>query len=161
MTKRKVGRPSKCGSCGKCKRCERAAYMKRWYASKTDSQKKEMLRQRDQERVRRVDRDRYRDDPARRAYVAERTAAWEARNPEEKKVHARVARAVKNGSLVKGPCEQEDEGDCYGVINAHHDDYNKPLDVRWLCRSHHIRWHVENGPGKRIRKKRSSNERTI
>ena len=29
-----------------------------------------------------------------------------------------------------------------GVV-AHHDDYSKPLDVRWLCRSHHMQLHAD------------------
>lgn len=45
--------------------------------------------------------------------------------------------AINNGKLQPGPCEYESDGVCLGAIQAHHDDYSKPLDVRWLCRRHH------------------------
>ena len=45
--------------------------------------------------------------------------------------------AVQLGVLAKQPCE------VCGVkkVQAHHDDYSKPLDVRWLCLTHHAAHH--------------------
>jgi hypothetical protein len=44
-----------------------------------------------------------------------------------------VANWLKRGKMVKGPCE------VCGVIKvtAHHEDYGKPSEVRWLCVVHH------------------------
>jgi hypothetical protein len=50
--------------------------------------------------------------------------------------HAAVAKAKREGLLIPGPCELSDET-CHGRVEAHHDDYDKPLEVRWLCIHHH------------------------
>jgi hypothetical protein len=52
-----------------------------------------------------------------------------------------VRKALNQGLLVKKPCEI-----CGSEkhLRAHHDDYNKPLDVRWLCPRHHFEWHKKN-----------------
>jgi len=52
--------------------------------------------------------------------------------------HSQVARAIRRGELVRQPC------DICGKqpAHAHHDTYEEPLVVRWLCASHHRGLHV-------------------
>ena len=54
-----------------------------------------------------------------------------------------VREAVRTKRLRRGPCARRD-GTCKGTIEAHHADYAKPLEVTWLCRSHHRRLHHES-----------------
>lgn len=61
--------------------------------------------------------------------------------------HAAVSAALKNGRLTKGACEQA-SAECRGRVIAHHDDYARPLDVRWLCERHHGLHHSQHGPGR-------------
>ena len=56
--------------------------------------------------------------------------------------HHFVSHALANKKLEKKHCEV-----CGAEkAEAHHDDYNKPLEVRWLCRACHIEWHKNNEP---------------
>jgi len=55
-----------------------------------------------------------------------------------------VRYALKMGRMTKQPCEVCGDTNA----DAHHDDYAKPLEVRWLCRTHHNQWHAENGEAK-------------
>jgi hypothetical protein len=61
---------------------------------------------------------------------------WRQRNPEKTKAHDAVKYALRTGRLVKGSCELAGS-ECGGRVEAHHDDYSRPLDVRWLCKRHH------------------------
>lgn len=57
----------------------------------------------------------------------------------QNRVRARVRNAVRAGKLTKCPCEI-----CGAMeVEAHHDDYSKPLVVRWLCRVHHNEMHLK------------------
>lgn len=41
---------------------------------------------------------------------------------------------IKRLKVLKQPCEV-----CGGLnVEAHHEDYSKPLEVRWLCRGKHL-----------------------
>ena len=61
------------------------------------------------------------------------------------KVHNITEKAIGRGILKPGPCEVCGEkgkmADGRNMVQAHHDDYNKPLEVRWLCQKHHHEWH--------------------
>lgn len=62
----------------------------------------------------------------------------------ERVSHMIVARGLRNFEIEPHPCEVCDSME---NVVAHHDDYSKPLVVRWLCRTHHKEWHDKNGPG--------------
>jgi hypothetical protein len=47
--------------------------------------------------------------------------------------------ALKSGELIKQPCEICGDSKSEG----HHEDYDKPLDVTWLCDAHHKARHRE------------------
>jgi hypothetical protein len=59
------------------------------------------------------------------------------RSPEKVAARDKVYHALKIGLLVKGPCEICNNPKTEG----HHDDYSKPLEVRWLCRKCHLDFH--------------------
>lgn len=70
-----------------------------------------------------------------------------------KAVHAaqnKLEKAIQRGQVTRtDTCEECGEApppfrDGRTAIQAHHDDYTKPLEVRWLCQPCHHRWHKEN-----------------
>lgn len=82
-----------------------------------------------------------RDIEKSRARRREATRRYAKKNPKKGShphahAHAAVMKAVKSGRLVRPDvCEQCRKSE--SRIEAHHDDYSKPLDVRWLCAACH------------------------
>jgi hypothetical protein len=64
--------------------------------------------------------------------------------------HNKVEKAVLRGRLARPATCQECGGsgqpyaDGRAPIQAHHPDYNKPLEVMWLCQRCHHKWHARN-----------------
>ena len=66
------------------------------------------------------------------------------------RAHNIIELAIHKGELIPQPCEVcqsfELAKDGRRKVVAHHDDYNEPLKVWWLCYSHHFEWHSNNTP---------------
>lgn len=61
-----------------------------------------------------------------------------------KHVYTVTQQAIRDGKLIPEPCEV-----CGNTkVEAHHDDYSKPLQIRWLCHKHHRQLH-SNQPKKK------------
>ena len=113
------------GHLGKCKECAK---------SDSTSRRKSKL-----EEVREYDRNR-KNKEERFKYNIARTRKRRAEDSRYMKAHNDVYRALKKGVLVKTPCQycgREDH------VHGHHDDYDKPLSVMWLCPVCHRKRHDE------------------
>lgn len=111
------------GHLGKCKICTRADVA---------------AHRRENDHVQEYDRRR-----ARTRKVQKRIQAvaknWRAKNPDKARAHSAVGHALRSGKLTRLPCEGCGDG---RLVHAHHDDYSKPLEVRWLCPKCHQRHHA-------------------
>lgn len=89
-----------------------------------------------------LQRDKARREAGDRHFLDRKLAAWHryAAKPEnKKKIRARnkIKHLCRIGKVKRGACE------VCGAPNthAHHDDYSKPLEVRWLCSTCHGQEH--------------------
>lgn len=78
--------------------------------------------------------------PHRMAKMREIVRKWAADHPNRKRAQSAVSNAIRDGRMERWPvcaipeCERKPE--------AHHPDYDRPLDVVWLCRPHHQQAHA-------------------
>jgi ribosomal protein S27AE len=121
------------GTLNKCKTCAKADSSRRYNEKIADPtwKIKEMERQRIKERKRRA-----LGLSVKPALHCQKD--WQLRNPHKIQAARAVGNAVRAGKLTRKPCEQ-----CGNPkVQAHHDDYSKPLEVRWLCVPCHAAHHV-------------------
>lgn len=83
----------------------------------------------------------------REVLVKPRKPYSELTDEQKQKVNARayVNQYIRRGRVIRGKCEVCQD---YNT-QAHHDDYSKPLDVRWFCEKHHLSHHgkiIRNTP---------------
>ena len=69
------------------------------------------------------------------------TKRYRERHPEKIRAHSCVKRAIKRGDLIRATiCEACGKPH---LTEGHHEDYNQPLEVEWLCRTCHRRVHKQ------------------
>ena len=66
--------------------------------------------------------------------------AYRKSNPEKALAHLILNRNISSSNDRPTVCSKCDAA---GMVDGHHSDYSKPLDVIWLCRSCHMRLHSE------------------
>jgi hypothetical protein len=108
------------GHLGKCIECAKQDAKTRYHDPKN------------REKIQAYERSRF-NTPHRKKKYLEYQRTRRAKWPEKTKARELVRKALLSGQLVKEPCRI-----CGDVnVQAHHTDYSKPLDVQWLCFTHH------------------------
>lgn len=121
-----------------CKSCYRERYQAKQNAARRTDAARERRRTWNKTRVL---GDAYRE--RQRRHQAMRRASY----PEQERAKRATSRAIQSGAIVRpNLCEQcghSPEPNRAGkpTIHAHHHDYSKPLEVRWLCALCHAREH--------------------
>lgn len=124
------------GHSHKCKACKKI-YAAKYFIDHSDIIKKYSSRPESKELIKAYLKSK--DGKRSRAEINHRT---NNKYPNSLKSTRAVTSAIKSGKLTRpNKCEE-----CPSATNiqAHHDDYNKPLDVRWLCIKCHRLWHKSN-----------------
>lgn len=82
----------------------------------------------------------YRETDIGKAAIKATYESMKAKHPEKMLARSRLKKAVISGKVIRGCCEV-----CGDIkTDGHHTDYEKPLEVMWLCRKHHLELHRKN-----------------
>lgn len=117
-----------------------AEYIKKWDAKNKDkrreSTKRSMQKWRDENPERAAIKMRNWRSENKEKSIAH-VNQYKKSNPEKAKAHSIVKKAIRKKELMRMPCEV-----CGNIKSqAHHENYNRPLDVNWLCQKHHSERH--------------------
>ena len=114
------------GHLGKCKSCTKKDAATRY----ADPVSKEKIRE--YERARFM-------DPERKKKAMGYQRKRRKNRPGKEAARRKISNGIRDGRVERKPCEV-----CGAEkAQAHHDDYRKPLEVRWLCFKHHREHHKQ------------------
>jgi len=66
---------------------------------------------------------------------------WTKANRYKTVIYQALSRAIARGDIVRPDrCERCGQG---GMVHGHHDSYNRPFEVRWMCALCHMTIHRE------------------
>lgn len=132
------------GRLNKCKECTKKAVRENRKARIKQYQAYEGRRAMLPHRV--AARQRYESTLAGKQALSRAKDKFRKANPIKAQAHNRVNHAVTTGRLIRPSACEECSQQCHPY--AHHDDYLRQLDVRWLCSTCHRAWHRANGEAK-------------
>ena len=78
--------------------------------------------------------------PGRRVLKKSYASEYRSKNRDKHLARIKVGNALRGKKLVKLPCEICGNS----KSEAHHHDYSKPLEVKWVCKFHHMQLHKES-----------------
>lgn len=123
-------RDTKDGYLGKCKECVKT------YTHENYAKRRKQYSDYDKKRN---------QNPKRKASVYRACRRAQEERPERHKARMAAGYAVRSGKMVKQSCFYCDDP----KTQMHHDDYSKPLDVRWVC----LKCHKEREHGQVVTSK--------
>jgi transposase-like protein len=132
------------GHVNKCKECNKKDVRENYKGNIEHYKKYEKKRAGLPKRI--LGRERYAKSEAGKESARKSKKKWSDSNRIKRAASIMVGNAVRDGKLEKqyfcSVCSIDNVR-----IHGHHDDYAKPLEVRWLCSKCHCEWHKENGEG--------------
>lgn len=129
---------SKTGYDSKCKDCAKA--MIKAARERNPEHYREFDRQRAMRPDRVAARKAYRATASGKEAVKRAHRAYERKQPERHYARIALGHAVRDGKVFQWPICAVPTCDCY-IVEGHHPDYSRPLDVVWLCNKHHREVH--------------------
>jgi hypothetical protein len=128
------------GHLNKCKECAKLDSFGRTLDEINKRKERDRNRSNAKERIKK-NRERLLQNPEKYKKNCQQKNEWAKKNKHKRNAHCKVARALLHGVLIRpNKCEKCGE---IKAIEAHHDDYAKPLEVKWLCIECHNERHKE------------------
>ena len=130
------------GHLNKCKTCTRADVMQ--HREDNIERVREYDRNRPNKQQRSLESQVYQRTPSGKEAHARAGVNYTARYPKKRYAVTSVGNAVRDGKLIRPDSCEVCQTFC--TPHGHHDDYDLPLQVRWLCVPCHVAWHLVNTP---------------
>ena len=130
------------GHVGKCKDCNKVDVQKNYRENIVHFKQYDRGRAMLPHRVK--SREEYQATPAGKASIRKTRIKWKKNHPRQRSATDAYYNAMKRGDITRPSSCSICSKLC--TPQAHHCDYNKPLEVIFMCTTCHAKWHKENAP---------------
>jgi hypothetical protein len=125
------------GHLNKCKECTKLDTFGRTEEEIEKRKHRDRNRSNHEDRIQK-NRDRLLSNPDAMKKYNEQKNKWAKNNKHKRNAHLKVARSILKGTIIRKYSCEKCSSDL--LVEAHHEDYLKPLEIVWLCsKCHHLR----------------------